>query len=573
MSKRVFFGTEIDEIFRSSSARSPGTKVYIWNPNRTTINDVVLQQEESPRYDITPWVLSMNYNENITFENSEDSQSSSVTIEMQYDPDAQPIQITEKTMLDGTPIRIYQGDTRVDENKWVPIFTGVLRGNPAIPEEDRNVVRAQTMSLIAVDRAEAFINTLVTAKSYEQNSDIGGAIVSTAIEYMGLDRAEISFGFQDYAIGHPQSQLVDMEIMKGIAQMLFCIGKKPKFDNEGFLCAADTDLSKAPARVHETKELIKSITREAVATQMNNSVRLLGLSNQLTKCVERRKRLAHGSITSGFFEDAVRQKVSFSENQGEEEGGRRARNVVFKKKLSRLGGTVFGEHVHFDPIMASDGESCFGVNITFDTGYDSQIRITLLTVWAVAKTTQVTVGLLMLSEGEASSSAYPTVCLGDEGVGYQGHAMGTGIATAGALLSYAGEIIAAAAMVAIILSLTELGRLDWEAYGEPFQYVYQQLCATAQLNGLLSDQIREIQFRNDWIYDLETLEIRAKELLKRELIKGWCYSIVMIDDPLLEVDDIIQIGTKKFYITSIQKSFSRGGVPDGTMRVGAWRFA
>jgi hypothetical protein len=222
MSKDRFYGTVLDGLYKTTAARSPKFAFYIWNPNRTTINDVVLDRSESPRYDITPWVVRFTYKDNLVFESESDSVASNVQITLYYDQDATPIPITEKTLLDKTPIQIRQGDARVPEEDWIPIFTGFLQGNPAVSEEARPPKSVQEISVIAVDRAAAFLNTVVTAFSYEQNEDIGRAAVETSIQFMGLDRREVKIGKQDYLIGHEQTQLVDMEVMSGIYLMLFC---------------------------------------------------------------------------------------------------------------------------------------------------------------------------------------------------------------------------------------------------------------------------------------------------------------------------------------------------------------
>jgi hypothetical protein len=113
--------------------------------------------------------------------------------------------------------------------------------------------------------------------------------------------------------------------------------------------------------------------------------------------------------------------------------------------------------------------------------------------------------------------------------------------------------------------------VEWEIYGKPIQNVYKQLCATAQLDGILTVNQKEVEFRNDWLYDTTYMKTIAKSLLKRELIKGWVYKLVMLDDPILEVDDIIQVGTEKFYITSIRKTLKRPS--QGLMTATAWRIA
>lgn len=563
MSKRRFFGAGVDEAYRSGSGRVPAFKLYLWNPNRTTIAQVVLGEETSPRYDLTPFVTSIDYQENSVFENSEDSVATTLSVTLEYDPDAQPIPITERTLVDGAPVRLYQGDLRVSEDEWVPVFTGYIRGNPEILERTREETPGRPVVIQCVERAESYLSNVITGKSYDQGTDVGKAAVETAILFGGLTRREISIGDLGYVIGAPQSQVVDIELLSGLAQILFTVGRKPKFDSEGFLIACDTDLGKPPVRSYLQPDLIVEVRRVQVAVAGNNSVKVVGLSNELTQVVERRKILANGSITSGFFEDEVNQQVWFSENRGKEGGGRRAKNTSLDADLSRIGELV-GESVSWQPVIEDDGVSCFGGKIVFSTGYDPELRITLIAVWAVAKTVQVIAGLDTSGTGLATAAAAAT---------FDGAGPGLEAASTGNFLASAGEVVSQAAMIAIILSLSELGRLEWKIYGEPFNNVYQEICAVAQLAGILTQDIREIEFKNDWIYQLTVAEDRAIELLKRELVKLWQYEILLLDDPLIDVDDVIEIEDRRYYVTSIRKNLSRTGAPPALAQLTAWRVA
>jgi hypothetical protein len=547
MSKRKYFGGDLDRVFLQPTTRSPSFRVEIWNPNRTDIHDVVLGQSQSPAYDVSPYVVDVSYNENIVFENNDDAIASSLQLSVVYDPDATPIQMTEKVWLDGTPVRVYQGDHRISKHSWIPIFTGVVRGVPTTQEHTREPGRIQLMRVTCVDRAEKYLNKKVTARSYEKFSDVGKAVVETSIEWMYLDRREILIGNQDYKIGHTQSQLVDIEVLKGIAQMLFVVGKKPRFDSEGFLVAADTDLDKPPVRRYSTQDYAISIVRDQVLTSVYNSVRLLGLDNELTQVVEQEKRLAHGNITAGFFEDEVEDVIYFSENEGKERGGRRAKDTrLGRKKVSTIG-EIVGEDVKWSPLIEQDGETVFQGTISFDTGFDNAIR-GILTGAYVAATLQ---GSTLRTVADTASTP--------------------GIAGVFAGFAEEAEATANAALVGIILSMMELGRVYWEVHGKPFSNVYQQLQATAALSGVLTEDTKELTVRNDWLYDIDYMRDIARELLRRELIKSRSYTNTMLDDPFIEVDDVIRIENMSFYITSIRKSLSRPG--DGKMSLTAWRVA
>lgn len=548
MSKREFFGGELDRALLQPTNRSPAYQVFLWNPNRTNIHDVVLGRAESPQYDISDWVLKIDFRENIVFENNDDAMATSARISLLYDPDGDPIQITEKTLIDGAPIQIFQGDTRIPKSKWVPIFTGVCRGVPTTEEYQRHKSNARKLNVSVVDRSEKYLNKVVTARSYEKDDDVGQAAVETAIEWMQLDRREILIGDQGYKIGHIQSQLVDIETLKGISQILFCVGKKPRFDSRGFFVAADTDLNKPPARRYTNKDHVTYIRRVQMLTSINNSVRLLGLDNNLTRVIEQVKRLAHGSITAGFFEDQVSDKIFFSENDGKEKQGRRAMNTFLENEKVSTIGEFFAEEIEWRPRVEEDGFTCFGGKLSFDTGFDIYLRIVILTIWFSAKV------LEHIYRTAAIEAASLGIIGATEAFNFAAHLFGT---------------IADLAMVAILLSLTEMGRVYWEIHGQPFEEVYQQIAATAQLNGVLTEDIKEIELRNDWIYDIDYAADLAHELLRRELIKGWGYEIEMIDDPLVETDDLIDIDGLRFYITSIRKVLSRPG--NGKMQLTAWR--
>jgi len=550
MSKRELFGTPIDSISQDITGRSPAYKIYIWNPNRCTVQDVVLDKAESPRYDITNWVTGASFNENIVFENNDDAVATNMAMTLVRDPDAEPIEITERTLLDSTPVRLYIGDTRLPEKDWVLLFTGVIRGNPSYVEYGRSEAQVKTLQVQCVDRAEKYLNKVVTARSYQRGEDIGRTSVETAIEFMRLDRREINIGFQDYSLGQIYSQLVDIEVLKGIQQMLFTVGKKPRFDSEGKLVAADTDLNKAPVRTYTGKDLIQTITRSSSSASINNSVRLLGLDKDVTRIVESKRRLAFGSCTTGFFDPNPEIDVYFSDDQGTEPGqqGRIAlhdptmgNDHVLQLRSSQIAGIegvsewLHGNFQTISPFLEGDGVTASGAKIQWQTPFMVFLWTFFVANWLAHE---------WMAYDMADTNPAFAIRAGTNG---QMH------------LSIA------------IMIMMMIARIEWEIHGRPVANVYQQLSTTAQLASVLTEDIKEIQIQNDWLYDIDYMDTIAKELLRRELIKGWSYTITMLDDPIIETDDIIEMDSMKFYITSITRSLSRPF--SGTMQVQAWRLA
>jgi len=536
MSKRSYYGGDLDRIFKSNERRMPRYQVIIWNPNRCNLQDVVLDRAESPMYDISDSVKSIDYKENIVFENSDDALATNCKITLAYNPNHRPIPIDERTMLDRTPIRIYQGDERIPKNDWVLVFTGVIRGNPTVVEHDRGVRSTTRRNVVvaAVGRAEKYLNKVIVGRSYAKDNDIGKCAIETAIEFMNLERREIDIGDQQYPLKHTQSQMVDIEVMSGIHQMLFCVGKKPRFNHEGKLIAADTNLSKPPARIYKNKEVFLSIVREQNMTAMNNSVRLLGLDYKLTEIVEREKRLAHGNLTSGYFESSAEIDVWFSESPGKQSGGRKAKDTWLEEDLH--GNKHVGANMSWRPFIEEDGYTVFGGEIYLDTGFAPWIRGALAYTYLLLIIATAVVGMYGVEQEET-------------------------------ILRLVADLI----LISILVVMMILGRVEWEIFGKPVQNVFKQLCSTAQLAGILTEDIKELEIRNDWLYDIDILTARAHELLKRELVKSWSYKIEMLDDPVLDVDDIIQIVDKKYYITSINKILTRPA--KGTSVLTAWRIA
>lgn len=546
MSRRAYLGGAIDRIAQSASGRQPAYRVMIWNPNRCNVQEIVLGRAKSPRYDITPWIQSVRLEENIVFENNDEAICTNAVIVLVRDTAASPIPISERTLLDGTPIRIWSGDRTVSPDDWVLMFTGVIRGNPTFVEYAREQDPTQLISVLAVDRAEKYLNRVVTARSYKQGDDVGKVAVEVAIEHMDLLRREIDFGDQGYAIGHEQSQIVDMAVLPAIAQILFCVGKKPRFDAEGHLVAADTDFDKPAIRIHKTRDLVVSIARSQRMTSIYNSVKLLGLDDELTMIVERVKRLAHGEITAGYFCPAVNKNVYFSESVGTPEGGRKAKDTFLRERLH--GNSNVGGNIEWTPWLESDGVTCFGGKIRFDTGYYDEIQAALMGLLALFEIT------VMWARYKSNSSL---------AVGNYADA------AAWKQAADVAEVVWVGLLIALMVTMTVLGRVEWEVYGNPIQNVFKQLQATAQLDGVLTEDLKELEIRNDWLYDIDVMRARVKQLLRRELAKTCAYEIVMIDDPIVETDDVLEIVDQKFYVTNVGRNYARPS--DGLMVLTAWR--
>jgi hypothetical protein len=103
-----------------------------------------------------------------------------------------------------------------------------------------------------------------------------------------------------------------------------------------------------------------------------------------------------------------------------------------------------------------------------------------------------------------------------------------------------------------------VGRGEYQVWGKPFEYVFQELVSDNRLVGLDASELRAYDYRNDFISDMASLDAIGRERLRRELLKNQTYQITMLFDPLLEVDDVIEISGSRYYIQTVDKTFRRG---------------
>ena len=596
MSKRQYIDGPIDALFQDITSLSPAFKIYIWNPNRCTLQDVVLEKAESPRYDISDWVVQGSLSENMVFESGDNASASGFSFEVVRDLDAEPIPISERTLLDGTPMRLYFGDTRVKEKDWILMFTGYLKGTPTYVETGRRSRGVETMQLTAVDRAEKYMTKVITARAYERGTDIGRVCVETAIEFMRLDRREIEIGFQDYALAHSFNQIVDVEVLKGIHQALQTVLKKPRFSSEGKLVAADTDMERPPVRIYSDNKRIIAIEKTP-GRGMVNSFRLLGLDKNVTRIIEQKKRLAFSTLSTGFFEMSPEFWVYFSDDQGTETGqqGRIAlhdpiaggSHVLELDANMPLGLKYINEWVAgsdfakiTDVKLEADGVSASAVKIRFRTPFNF-LLFTGTAVWWFFQTWAAYHARLEENNWrrcrDGSFDDLPEGIDLDAMCSLVDNPMVPVGGTPESMVILYRDIVNEAQHTAdglqmiMTAAMMTLSSIDWEIKGRPVANVYQQLSATAQLASVKTEDIMEQQLQNDWFHDIVYMNIVAQHFLKRYMCMSWTYKITMIDDPLLEVDDIIEADNKKFYVTSINRLIGR---PVGsTVQITAWRLS
>lgn len=526
-------GSRLNEI-SGSLKRFPGFQVLVWDPDRVTINQVASGSVEEAPLDLSDWVVSVQYRENIGFENGDDPSVTSATLTFRRLPGRT---FREGWVADGVIVRILQGDLRVKRDEWLPIFTGTFRGragnNPGTRSDQSEGLEAS-----AYGREERYLNLQVTTDVFPENTDVGEMAFEIARNHMDLGQDEILLGAQGFRSKHISNQIVELTALEALYQCLFPVGKKPKFDSTGRLVAVDVNLDKPAARVFSAGDLtVESRVASPNDIEVANQVVLRGLDHNLTKVIQEAQLLVELDVTTGFFDSEFERRVFYSQDHSQ----RAQDTYVVEKKRIRWSDADWAEIDEFSGVLS------------IDTRYLRNVRAIIFAAWLAVQAFVATLDLLM-QEGVNGNTPIVT---------------GGGISTF-AILRFALQVASIVTLALLLWAMNFIGRGHYQVWGRPFEFVYQELVSDARLTGLFPEELRPHEFRNDFISTMADLDARARELLRRDLVKNQLYQITLVDDLLLEVDDVVETEDgSRYYILSVEKEIRRGAMP--LMTITTWK--
>ena len=505
--------------------RYPGFQVLIWNPKTTTINEVATNKGQAPR-DISDFVDSIQYSENIGYENGDDPSTTQAEFTFRRNPDAG--EFRRGLIEDGVIVQIREGDLRVQRQDWLPIFTGTFRGRPGDNPGTRSGP-TEGLSAKAFGREERYLNLQVTSKVFPVDTDIGTMIFSIAQRHLKLTQDEILIGAQGFPLKHLTNQIVQLPALQTLWELLFPVFKKPKFDSTGRLVAVDVRLDKPAARIFSDDDLtIEARVADPNDVEVNNNIVLRGLNADLTKIVQVTQRLLEFTVTTGYFDSEFQERKYYSADRSQ-----RAENTfIAQRKKIRWSDATWVEVDEFHGI------------VTIDTRFLRDARVVIFATWLAVQLARAAIQF-SIDEEPALGSLLGIIVL-------------------------ALDIASMVALAALLWAMNFIGRGEFEVWGDPFEFVYEELVSEAKLVGLAIEEERQIEFRNDFISNMTDLDAHAKERLKRELVKNQLFTITLMNDLLLEVDDIIELSNgDRFYILSVNKELRRAGRP--TMSLVCWK--
>lgn len=524
-----------------SLTRHPRFQVLIWNPNEVLVNQIADGTLNRPGIDITHFVTNVDYNDNNGFENGDDPSLTSITLTLNRNP-GRGLNLRRGLVEDGVIVQLREGDARIRVEDWIPTFTGTFRGRPG-DDPGTPANRSEGMTATAYGREERYQNRMVTTGAYRLDPDadppvtsidLGEIAASIANKHMGLGQNEILIGNQGVVTRHITNQIVETRALEALYQCLMPCGKKPKFDALGRLVAVDVNLFKAPARIFTNRDyLVKRKVASPNDVEVNNSVVLKGQSHIKAKVLQPDQMLVDLPVVTGFFDFEYEEDIYYSNDHSQ-----KAEETHLRTKHK-----IIWASAEWEQIDEFHGE------LSIDTHYLAAARIIIFILWlsneiAIAVLTYINDILASLVEVEA-------------------------VAVISVLLTIA-KIIALVTLAALLWAMQFVGRGRYQIWGRPYEWVYPEISVQRQIAGLLPEEVREREFRNDFISDKDSLFARAKELLRRELVKDQLFEIEIMNDFLLESDDVLETANgDRFYILTVRKSLSARG--ENVMTLVCWK--
>ena len=540
--RAILPGSRLNEI-AGSLLRYPDFRVLVWNPNEVTINQLASGAITRPPIDISGFVESIDYSENIGFENGDDPSVPQITLNLRRVQNA-GVTLRRGLIEDGVIVQVFEGDRRIRKDEWTPIFTGTFRGRPG-DDPGTPARQSEGMQVNAYGREERYLNHVVTTESFDLKPDdtppvteidLGEIAVAIAQKHLGLGQNEILFGSQGVVTKHLTNQIVDSPALEALYQCLFPAGKKPKFDSLGRLVAVDVNLDKPPARIYSGGDyLIESKIATPNDVEVNNSVLLRGLRHDLSRIVQGSQLLVEFEVVTGFFDAEFEEDEYYSQDHSQ-----RAQDTFLKTKTK----------IQWSAASWTEVDEFHG-HVSIDTHFLRNVRILIFTLWLAV---QIAVAAIDFIFQLGVIGIIVNIVAGPEL----------------AAIRIALQLASLATMALLLWAMNFIGRGRYQVHGKPFEYVYREIISQHELVGLLPEEIRRIELRNDFISTMDALDAACAERLRREMLKNQLYTIVVLADPLLEVDDVIETANgDRFYIQTIERSISRGAKP--TMTLSCWK--
>lgn len=529
-----------------SPLRQPAYKVYAWDPDTADIADVVTKSVGvDSALDLTPYITDISW----TPTTLKLTIKAGTTL---FHPD---VGSSRKYLSDRAVIRLFEGDANISFDKWIITFTGQIHGQIGwqINRKDKTV--ASTVTVYDRGQTYAFKRRKIVSKKYSAGTDLGVALEDVCDTFMNVSTAEIRLSLTlGRQFAHLTNQMVQMTPWEAVQALLQVICYDPYFDGEGKLTAVNHTLTREPDLfLQESAAIVENAVPER-ANDYYNKIKVTFLDATLSCVWSEYQQLGTANVTTGFFSMGEKLTCQWSDDKTLRAA---ATNMLVVKSVNS--GLL--------PVGTEDYSQ--------DDDYSGTITVTI-EVWVPILATLMLAEYIVAafvpdSTTSTSTNVMPTILTGTAGIGwcevnvYPGQIMVSEVPATGYTIPW-GRLAQAQALIVILALMMSIGSAQYEIWGYPFDYAYLEKQTIAVEDGLKYWDENEKEIKNDFIGSFTQADTIAVTELTWEKSQSNPRRITMVDDPRLELGDIIVLPDgRKLVITNLSKKIARGQVPQLTV--------
>ena len=439
----------------------------------------------------------------------------------------------------GNVVRVYEGDAAVPPEDWARTMTMEIRGQVGYVRS--RAVGSEGISKLSfkmVSREASFLAYERTSREFTNGETYLAIGETVARDEMGLALAEIDFsGWGNRLLRHSTLTLAGESPIVLLARVMFVDGFIPRFNGDGVLTQHLSILGGSIDRFYTSHNVIRSIEWPIADVQAADTVCVKGLDFNLSRRDQPRQIVAKVDVTTGYFTDDERIEAFFADDHTILADNLQL--VVLKGVnggIISIGGGESGVGI---PAPNEFQEGYIGMEISISTGYAPWLAVFLLATYTA----------LAAVPDEVVTSGF--------GVQF------------GFTINIGG-IAQAVALASAMLIMSGIGRGKYEIWGDPFEYVFEELNECAQMEGVGEFSENRIEVLNHLIDDAATCQGLAAAVLFMEQAGRHPRTVRMAHDIALEPADVWSstVDDRVYLIESIARTITRSETAlDATLSV------
>jgi hypothetical protein len=436
---------------------------------------------------------------------------------LRFHPDTGDLSIA---LCNGRGIRLLEGAQGVNEDEWIPIYSGVIQGVYSWSLVRGPIPTAQ-FNVFPRNSSQAWNRRNITSAEYTVGTDWSLMFRNVAQDVMGLEDIELA-GANPWGLVFDKTtnQIVNIPAWEALVALAQGNFNRVWFNGKGQLATFPFTLDRVDT-VLQDNQLVGTYSQPGGDTEVINKVSVTYIDNVLSKVKGARQSLGTANLTAGFYDFETKLDVFYSDDKKQ-----RAENVdlVVKQSINQndLGISIGSERLEIDDEFGGQ----LIINVDF---------------WVSALATAGIAGIL-------TSAAIPDTVLIAETVPV-------------------GRLLEAASIIAVLLAMMILGNGIYEIFGEPFDYAFLEKKAICLCDNLQFYEEKELEIRNEFISTVAHAEQLALNELLFQKSLGQPRTLILQNDPRIERGDILQLPTgAKFFVQQASKTFTRGGRSEIVLR-------